>query len=428
MPERCMGLLDELWCFHHVREGNRGNVLVASDTPVEVELSDEWKARYSTFVQNVKSHIRGTLVDTARRERSVFFDVLFKRCIPNDEIWAGYCLTDGHNLRMPTHDPTICVVPTPLSPSVESFAAGVDKMIALDFLKLLVIHEQSFCSPHSFARDAIGETSRMKKGQTVFEEAAYQTPGSGRYTRNFLGDRKLKIVKSLPSEATRRGIYKSVARLDDVSSEATRDRLMAMSTENGGASIRIAGDDPGIRFAQAIHVNDPPQASGYLSHFMHGKVDKKAEAEVTSEKGSSHTFLIAPHALAEISRQASRFKQRLRRLMPIETVDLLKSIQQQKVTAPHSQGTLTGLYNMVDVSLKASRNCCHSSFRAVQQARRFHDKVARQFEEMLWPRHSDPTIPRSPLLFAIFLQDKKKEKKSEWSWLQKVICHATSGS
>lgn len=79
--------------------------------------------------------------------------------------------------------------------------------------------------------------------------------------------------------------------------------------------------------------------------------------------------------------------------MPIQTEDILKSTQQQKAEEPRDQGTLTGLYDLVHVTLETSRKYCHSFIPMVQQVRSFHDKVAGQFAEMVWPRYSNPTVP-----------------------------------
>lgn len=133
-----------------------------------------------------------------------------------------------------------------------------------------------------------------------------------------------------------------------------------------------------------------------MSHFKDGRLK-----DINSNRGSSSTFLVAPHALADIARQATRTKQRLREIMPISTFDVLGAIKRRRALEFDAPQRMTNLYNVLDTSLKTSRDYCHAGFRRTQQVRRFHDKVATQFAEMTWPGYTNKTIPRSPLLFAI---------------------------
>lgn len=193
-------------------------------------------------------------------------------------------------------------------------------------------------------------------------------------------------------------MYKHVISLDDNSAPIVKDWLMLTSEQNEGAEIKIAGDDPGIRFSQAIHINSPPSSSSYLSHL---KGDEKPDQEQETShqsQGASDTFLLAPHTLAEVARSVSHVKQRLRSRMAFSTLDILNASKQQLNSGDKHR--LSSFYNLVDLSLKCSRDYCHSSFRGQQQVRRFYDKTARQFAELVWPKHYE-NGPKSPLLFVI---------------------------
>lgn len=387
-----------MWCFDHVRKGRYRTCLMANNSRTELKLSEDWKDCFKEYIDQAKAKFQtmtGTpwnAIACSAKNRSVLFDILFKRCIPKHHIWAGFCQSDGYNLRMASHDPSTCVVPPTLATHLKDVHITKEVGTPLSFLKLLIERgKQSFCSPGTWRKEPFDEEN------PPFDETS-SFRGSVFYARKYLKDKKLSGVTTLPTEATRKGMYKHVIRLDGKSAPVVRDWLMLTSEQNEGAEIKIAGDDPGIRFSQAIHINSPPSSAGYLAHLKgNGKPSQEQEKSHPSQ-GVSDTFLVAPHTLAEVARSVSRIKHRLRSRMAFSTFDILNAGKQQLNSGDKHR--LSSFYNLVDLSLKCSRDYCHSSFRAQQQVRRFYDKTARQFAELVWPEHHKYG-PKSPLLFVV---------------------------
>jgi hypothetical protein len=135
----------------------------------------------------------------------------------------------------------------------------------------------------------------------------------------------------------------------------------------------ICGDDMGLKFCHAAHINEP---------------------STNDSPGPSRMFLLTPHALEEISRVSTRKKDILRRRMQFDTSKLFLG---SKALAPNSASiACKTAYDLLDISLKTSSEYCQVEFRARQMTRRFHDKLADGFESFAWP-----TARKKPLLFAL---------------------------
>jgi hypothetical protein len=407
-----MGVLDEISCFHHVAKRQR--LLTCNGRP-QLELSRKWKDSYATFAEQVKTSFAANSPeespprDVSLRNRCVMFDVLFKRCIPNKEIWAGFFRTDGFNLRMGSHDPSIYKVPAALAAQVEEEGLHQESATALDLLRFMVSRTtQSFCRPETFGKDTIGVLHRFQEGQRLLEEEPRPVSGTGAYARRHLGSKKLQIVQKLPTESTLRGIPKGISRLEEGANQAVRDAMSKLLDGTPDKGCIIAGNDLGIRVAQAIHVNHPPAARSYARLFQDEEASKPSPSSSSSSSSamtttipslsktadSSFTFLVGPHTLQDISRQSGRKKQWLRKRIAIDTFDIL---EKRKFTSGSAEG-LSKMYNLVDLALKGSREYCHTDFRRVQLTRRFHDKVATEFSRAIWP---DGDSIKTPVLFAI---------------------------
>lgn len=92
----------------------------------------------------------------------------------------------------------------------------------------------------------------------------------------------------------------------------------------------IAGNDLGIRIAQALHANHDPPTDSYASLFQDEKASPRPSPAPTTTislsktADSSFTFLVGPHALQDISRQSGRKKQWLRQRIAINTFHILE--------------------------------------------------------------------------------------------------------
>ena len=94
----------------------------------------------------------------------------------------------------------------------------------------------------------------------------------------------------------------------------------------------IAGNDLGIRIAQALHANHPPPTDACASLFQDEKASETPRPSpaptttisLSKTADSSFTFLVGPHTLQDISRQSGRKKKWLRQRIAINTFHILE--------------------------------------------------------------------------------------------------------
>lgn len=385
-------MLDEIYLFEHVIL--RQTLWSGQNrTVTPLKISSRWCSDMEQYSRIVKFRLSVGKMPH-KSNRLDIFDLVFKRCIPPKEIWAGRFETDGLNLRMASHSLAVCVDNERVRDAFTKGKVTMKNCTSSKLLEIVVKHcLNSATDTTHFLKNEIGTASSCGSSNPQ-SRLLHIIRTSGWYARNHLTSQTVTFISSLPKESTKGGLPKDIVHLNPDNATSSLTKIQAWAAEHEG-NLAIAGDDMGIRFSHAIHLHDPAkpffESIDNKARKVVGK--RKREKEDASEgHGSSKTFLLTPHALQEISRRSTFDKQRMRDRFPVSTLEILNAVKKQILGDPQ----LLLLYNLADTALKCSQPYSHSSFRATQQKRRYADKIAAEFCQWAWPG-----VESRPILFVI---------------------------